>query len=250
MADLKERFRALDAIAFPHEAGPPVARGFHTVREGSFARRGATVALAASVAAAALVFAVGSLGALGDRDRRGILASGGSETPSQSPSASAAGTTVEVPDLIGSQEQDAMSRLYELGLTWLPAYRALDGVAHGKVARQVPPPGAVVEPGATVQLVISTEFTPLPVGAAEALDCSPEQRVTFGGPDARLLPGGATYIADNLPGVADDEVLQVTFEDEEWHGIWHVVREGAVVAVVDWATLDGVACIDSGVAGA
>jgi hypothetical protein len=31
---------------------------------------------------------------------------------------------------------------------------------------------------------------------------------------------------------AYDEVVQVTFEDEQWHGMWHGVRDGAVVAVV------------------
>jgi hypothetical protein len=34
----------------------------------------------------------------------------------------------------------------------------------------------------------------------------------------------------NLPRIEEraDEVVQVTFGDEQWHGLWHVVRDGSV----------------------
>jgi hypothetical protein len=141
--------------------------------------------------------------------------------------------------------------LNDIGLEWLPEYRAVDGVVEWHVASTDPVSGTSVERGATVRLVISSSITPLPDGAAEALDCAPEQRLVFGGPNARITPGGAAYITGNLPGIGpQDEVVQVTFRDEEWHGIWHVVRNGSVVAVVDYLSLDGEACEGSRVAAA
>ena len=47
-----------------------------------------------------------------------------------------------------------------------------------------------------------------------------------------------------------DEVVQVTFSGREWNGIWHVIRDGLVIAVVDFDSLDGVACHATEVAGA
>jgi hypothetical protein len=249
MDELKQRFRALDRIRFPHEAGPPAPRRVAAVPVTSGARRASALAAAAVLGAAALALAFGALGGLTDRPEPGVVA-GGSGSPS--PSATGSRDTVRVPHLVGLSEQEAMLALNEHGLRSLPAYREVDGVAEWHVSSTDPVAGTSVDQGATVRLVISSRITPLPAGAAEALDCAPAERVPFGGPNARIEPGGAAYIVGNLAGIhrRSDEVVQITFDDEQWHGLWHVVRDGAVVAVVDYASLDGEACEGSEVVGA
>jgi hypothetical protein len=102
-----------------------------------------------------------------------------------------------------------------------------------------------------VRVVIATKITLLPEGAADALDCPASDQVAFGGPNLRIMPGGSAYIVGNIDGIElSDEVVQATFGDQEWYGIWHVIRDGQVLAVVDFDSLDGVACRGSGVAGA
>jgi hypothetical protein len=159
--------------------------------------------------------------------------------------------TVEVPDLVGLGEQRALLELDDLGLTWLVSYREVRGVHMWRVVSTDPPAGTNVDSGSTVRVLVATLVTTLPEGAAEALDCDPAHREAFGGPNLRVLPGGSLYITGNLAGIErDDEVVQVTFGDREWDGLWHVIRAGSVIAVVDWGSLDGVACQGSGVAGA
>lgn len=156
-----------------------------------------------------------------------------------------------IPDLVGLTDQQAMRALDQLGLTWVVAYRAVEDIGRWHVASVDPPAGTGVAPGSTVRVVVATDVTPLPADATDALDCDTRHRESFGGPRVRVLPGGSAYITGNLPGIArDDEVVQVTFRNSEWEGFWHVVREGSVVAVVDFGSLDGVACQGSGVAGA
>jgi hypothetical protein len=158
---------------------------------------------------------------------------------------------VTIPDIVGLNDQQGMQALDDLGLTWVVAYRTVDGVEPLHVASVDPPAGTRVAPGSSVRVLVATEVTPLPHGSAEPLDCDAEHREAFGGPDARILPGGSVYLTGNLPGIERrDEVVQVTFERKEWEGLWHVIRGGSVVAVVDFATLDGQACQGSGVAGA
>jgi hypothetical protein len=86
------------------------------------------------------------------------------------------------------------------------------------------------------------------------LDCRPEEQVEFSGPDVRILPGGSSYIVGNLPGFQRSDVVeQMTREangDTEWSGVWQVVRDGRVVASVDWDALSGTACRGSGIGGA
>jgi hypothetical protein len=157
---------------------------------------------------------------------------------------------VEVPDVVGSKEQQALFELNELGLTWIVSYRSLSGASPWRVASVDPAGGTQVEEGAVIRLLVATHVTPLPDGAADTLDCDLTHREAFGGPDVRILPGGSLYVTGNLPGIEhDDEVVQVTFGDREWEGIWHVIRAGSVLAVVDWDSLDGEACQGSGVAG-
>jgi hypothetical protein len=57
----------------------------------------------------------------------------------------------------------------------------------------------------------------------------------------------------NLPGFEGGDVVeQMTRDpegDTEWSGVWQVVRDGRVVASVDWDALSGTACGGSGIGG-
>jgi hypothetical protein len=155
-----------------------------------------------------------------------------------------------LPDLVGMTDQEAMLGLDALGLTWVVAYRAVDGDLW-QVVEMDPPAGSSVTIGGAVHLIVATEITPLPAGAEDALVCPSAEHVVIGGPSMFIEPGGEAYIRGNTTGVRlRDEIVQVTFTDQEWHGLWHVIRDGEVVAVVDWDTLDGVACAGSGVGAA
>jgi hypothetical protein len=85
------------------------------------------------------------------------------------------------------------------------------------------------------------------------LDCRPESQVEFTGPDGRIEPGASAYIVGNLPGFERTDVVeQMTRKTNgatEWSGIWQVVRDGQVVASVDWDALSGTACRGSGIGG-
>jgi hypothetical protein len=92
-----------------------------------------------------------------------------------------------------------------------------------------------------------------PVPRNILLDCRPEDHVEFTGPDSRIEPGGSAYIVGNLPGFERADVVEQmtrkTNGDTEWSGVWQVVRDGQVVASVDWDALDGTACRGSGIGG-
>jgi hypothetical protein len=159
--------------------------------------------------------------------------------------------TVVVPDVVGLQDEKAMQALDSLGLTWTIAYRDVLNVPEWQVSSQTPQSGTEVEAGDSVELVVATMITSLPTGAAGALACAPSDQVAFGGPNVRIEPGGSAYIVGNLGGIdLSDKVVQVTFTDRDWYGLWHVIRKGDVLAVVDFGSLDGVACARSGIAGA
>lgn len=163
------------------------------------------------------------------------------------------GALVTVPDVVGLGDQRAMLALDALGFALEPAYRQVEGVQRWRVAQIDPAPGTAVEAGTRVRLVIATEITPLPSGAVDALACPPTDHVAFGGPRFRDDPGGSAYITVNLGPRIGVEAVQVTFEAGSttgWDGLWHVTRDGRVIAVVDYASLDGVACRGSGFAGA
>jgi hypothetical protein len=119
-----------------------------------------------------------------------------------------------------------------------------------------------------VGLVVSAEWPEgdatfiVPLTVADAtpdrlvvLDCRPDAQVDFahdGG--SVILPGGSLFITGNLPGFERDDVVeQMTREptgETEWSGVWQVVRDGRVVASVDWDGLSGTACRGSGIGGA
>jgi hypothetical protein len=157
-----------------------------------------------------------------------------------------------LPDLVGMGHQDASLLLEELGLEYGWSWREVPGVELGHVASTDPAAGSQLNAGDHVLLVIATEITPISDGP-DALDCVEDEYVAFGGPDARIGPGADAYIRGNLGGIElSDEVVQVrsTGEYPGWNGTWHVIRDGLVIAVVDFESLDGVACRGSGVAGA
>jgi hypothetical protein len=122
--------------------------------------------------------------------------------------------------------------------------------------------------GGDVGLVVSAEWPEgnatfiVPLSVTEAtpdlelvvLDCRPGDQAEFTGPDERILPGGSLYITGNLPGFERNDVVeQMTREtngETEWSGVWQVVREGHVVASVDFDNLSGTACRGSGIGGA
>ena len=63
-----------------------------------------------------------------------------------------------------------------------------------------------------------------------------------------LLPSGETFIRANVPGIErSDKVVRTTDRDSD-EGLWNIVRDGAIIAVIDYGTLDGAACQGSGVA--
>jgi hypothetical protein len=248
MVDLKDRFRALDAIDFPHDAGPPVAARVAGADRRLRARY-ATVIVALVIGAGGLIFAFGVLRQIGDRPA--AQSSFGSDPGRSSTSAQPPAGNLSVPDLVGLTDQQAMRALDDLDLRWVAAFRSVPGVDTWRVASTDPAAGTSVQRGATVRLVVATRVSPLDGDVADALGCPPARRVEFGGPHARALPGGAAYITANLPGIElTDGVTHVIREEKQWHGIWHIVRDGAVVAVVDYPLLDGQACRGSGVAAA
>jgi len=85
------------------------------------------------------------------------------------------------------------------------------------------------------------------------LDCRPVDQVAFTGPDARIEPGGSAYIVGNLPGFERGDVVEQMTRNEgdgtEWSGVWQVVRDGSVVASVDYPELSGAACEGTGIGG-
>jgi hypothetical protein len=166
------------------------------------------------------------------------------------PTVSEPSASPALPDLVGMGDQQAMRTLDGLGLTWVIAYRASSGEPW-RVVATTPAPGTPAEPGSQVYVVVTTEVTPLPDGAEGALACPFSDHVAFGGPRLRIEPGGSAYIVGNIGGIErSDDVVQVTFTDQQWYGIWHVIRDGAVIAVVDFDSLDGIACAGSGVGAA
>jgi hypothetical protein len=164
-------------------------------------------------------------------------------SPPEVPSA-----TPALPDLVGMTDQQAMKTLAGLGLTWLVAYRAVDG-EQWRVVEMDPPPGSEITNSLEVRLVVATQITPLPAGAEDALGCPVADRVAFGGPHAVLLPAGEAFVRGNTGGIEkSDEVVQASSDGSSQ--LWHVIRDGEVIAVIDDQTLDGVACAGSGVGAA
>jgi hypothetical protein len=160
-----------------------------------------------------------------------------------------------VPDVIGLGDQPAFLSLYEDGLTTSAVFREVEGVEQWRVASMDPPPGTAVSRDTVVHIVVATNVTPLPdVATSDRFvdwSCPIGERASFGGPHILISIGGDAHVTAVLGGFKDgDRVFQVQWiQGDPPLDIWHWVRAGKVIAVVDYDTLDGVACAGSGVAG-
>jgi hypothetical protein len=144
----------------------------------------------------------------------------------------------------------ALQALDAASLKWVVAYREIDGAQLGQVASTYPVAGTSADVGSTVQVVVATQITALPDQAIASLACAASDAVSFGGPRLVLLPSGETFIRANVPGIEQsDKVVRATDRGSD-EGLWNIVRDGAIIAVIDYGTLDGAACQGSRVAAA
>ncbi len=84
------------------------------------------------------------------------------------------------------------------------------------------------------------------------LDCRPEDQVPITPPENRIEPAGSAYIVGNIPGFEPSDVVEQMTREEgsdagDLAGVWQVVRDGTVVASVDYPELSGTACAGSGI---
>ncbi|HUG88333.1 MAG TPA: hypothetical protein VMP42_06165 [Actinomycetota bacterium] len=109
-------------------------------------------------------------------------------------------------------------------------------------------PGPALGPSPTV----STR-PEIPQGGV-TLACPEEEQIdfTFAGPLIRE-PAGAAIIRVNLAGIRGTDTLEQVSTDPNgetrWDGVWRVVRDGSVIAMVRVPELNGVACAGSGISG-
>jgi hypothetical protein len=150
--------------------------------------------------------------------------------------------------VIGLGDQATFRALDEAGLRFETIFRDVPG-EEWTIASSDPAAGTQVPLGSVVTLTVASHVTPLPDGAADVLACVPDAHVVFGGPWAVDQPFGETFIRVNLGGLRSDDDLAYVGPGAV-SGPWHVIRDGAVIAVVDYDSLDGVACAGSGIAGA
>ena len=149
-----------------------------------------------------------------------------------------------VPDLVGINAGDAGKLLWQAGLEEEVVTEPVPGVAGGLVVSTDPPAGTEVGEGTTVTLVVSGTTVALD-GYLTPLACPMEDMMPFD-EDFGDQPGGGLFIRLNVAGVDDtDEVIQASTDPN----LWHVVRDDDVLAVIDYQTLEGVACRGSGIGG-
>jgi hypothetical protein len=191
---------------------------------------------------------------VGSVDREWMLAAvydatfGHPFSPTASPQATQ--EPVQVPNVVGMGSNAALQALDAEGLESIAAYREVEGAELGHVVSTDPAPGASVDAGTRVGVVVATRVTVLPDQAVSSLACGVTDAVAFGGPRLVLLPSGETFIRANVPGIErSDKVARATDRATD-EGLWNIVRNGDVIAVIDYDTLDGVACTGTGVAGA
>jgi hypothetical protein len=82
--------------------------------------------------------------------------------------------------------------------------------------------------------------------------CDSSEEVPLDPPNTRLLPSGEAYLRGNLSGIQQDDVVQRAgyLEGRGDAGLWRVVRDGEVIAQVDYPSLEGITCRGSGITGA
>ncbi len=114
---------------------------------------------------------------------------------------------------------------------------------------------SVIWPDGKGDFIVPFEVVAEPVSREIQLECPVDDRIAFAAPDGpRILPGGSAYITGNLEGFRPGDVVeQMTRHDGGgaggWDGTWQVVRDGSVVAIVEFPELSGVACRGSGIGG-
>ena len=101
---------------------------------------------------------------------------------------------------------------------------------------------------------VSFDVVGSPESASIELGCAADEQVEFVTPDGpRRLPGGSAFIRLNLAGVQQTDVIEQMIRKpgrtSRWDGVWQVVRDGSVVAAVDFGSLSGVACRGSKIGG-
>ncbi|MEX0984854.1 MAG: PASTA domain-containing protein [Actinomycetota bacterium] len=155
-----------------------------------------------------------------------------------------------VPDVVGIGEGDAFKLLSLAGFEAESTYEPAPGVAAGLVVSMDPEPGSTLDPGSTVRLVVSGISLALD-GYLTELACPSGDMIPFAHTGGVLQPAGDAYIRVNVEGVTStDEVVQFRFDQgEQPMGLWYVIRDGDVLAVIHVPTLQGVACRGSGIGG-
>jgi hypothetical protein len=85
-----------------------------------------------------------------------------------------------------------------------------------------------------------------------APSCDSSDELPLEPPNARLLPSGEAYLRGNLSGIRTEDVVERAgyLEGRSDAGPWRVVRDGEVVAQVDYPSLEGITCRGSGITGA
>ncbi|MEO8292698.1 MAG: hypothetical protein ABI635_06125 [Actinomycetota bacterium] len=85
-----------------------------------------------------------------------------------------------------------------------------------------------------------------------APSCDSSDEVALDPPNRRLEPAGSAYLRVNLSGIRDDDVIERAgyLEGRGDEGPWRVVRDGQVIAQVDYPSLVGITCRGSGITGA
>lgn len=157
-----------------------------------------------------------------------------------------------VPEAIGVGEGDAIKALAQAGYEVRSEYVPTGGVTAGIVVSLDPSPGTALDPGSTVHLVVSGTTVALD-GYLTDLACPAGDMMPFAHTGVAVLePAGESYIRVNVSGIQpSDAIVQVLAEpnDDVGRGIWNLERTGQVLAVIDWETLQGIACRGSGVGG-
>jgi hypothetical protein len=86
----------------------------------------------------------------------------------------------------------------------------------------------------------------------DGLDCDNADQVPIVPPRTMLLPAGEAAIRANLSGIRDGDVVERAgyLEGRGDEGPWRIVRDGSVIARVEYGSLEGVTCRGSGITGA
>jgi hypothetical protein len=156
-----------------------------------------------------------------------------------------------VPEVIGVGAGDAIKALTQAGYDVRSEYVPTDGVSAGIVVSSDPSPGTALDPGSTVHLVVSGTTVALD-GYLADLACSAGDMMPFAHTGVVREPAGESYIRVNVSGIQPSDALVQVFaepNDDVGRGIWNLERNGQVLAVIDWETLQGIACRGSGVGG-